>query len=107
MSLESDLASHASEIEPVAAAGIQHNIAGTRAGEFRDPAEQRLRHPAIMQAAPRPDGRRAVSGLFRTPVLRLQKIDVPTSSNIKRMAAWTHHPPLLARKRQATIADGT
>src|ERR1035438_2654835 len=105
MRLESSLASEASEIETVAAAGIQSNVARTSGHKLRNSAQQRLRHTAIVQPAPRPDGCRGVAGLLGTPILRLEQIDVSTPPDIERMAACADEPPLLTHQRHATVAD--
>src|ERR1017187_10370563 len=105
MRLESSLASEASEIETVAATGIQNNVARTSGHELRNSAQQRLRHTAIVQPAPRPDGCRGVAGLLGTPILRLEQINVPAPRDIKGMAARTDEPPLLTHQRHAAVTN--
>ncbi len=99
------------EVESVAAAGIQDDIARRCGQHLRDRLEQRFGHAAIVQSPPGRRGSRCVAWRFGSPLLRLEQIDVSAARDVERMAAWTQQPPLLfsahlARQGHVAVADG-
>src|SRR5258708_5590161 len=69
--------------------------------------QQRAGHSAIVQSPPGFDGGGGIARLIRSPVLRLEQVDVSTARDVKGVSARTEHSPLLARERHAAIADWT
>jgi hypothetical protein len=61
---------------------------------------------AIEKAPPRGDGFDRIARISRTPLLRLQEIDVAAAGDVERMPARAHGAPRLARERLMTIANG-
>ena len=94
------------EVETVAAAGIENDVAGRCGHDLRDGAQQRLGHAAIVQSPPRRDGSRRVARLLGSPLLRLEQVDVSAARDVERMSARTEQSPLLAHQRHVAIADG-
>jgi hypothetical protein len=97
MRIKTDLARETTEVETVAAAGIQNDIARDRVNHLRDSAQQRLRHAAIVQTPPRRYRIRSIARILGSPILRLEQVDVPAACDIERMSPWTYHSLFFAR----------
>src|SRR5438552_16653213 len=100
MRREAGIASEVAEVETVAAAGIDNDVALSCGQHPGDTVEQRLGHAAIMQSPPRRQRCHRVAGLFGTPLLGLQQVDVSATRDIERMSARTEHAPLRTLQRQ-------
>jgi cyclohexyl-isocyanide hydratase len=98
-------AREAAEVEAVAATGIDDSIARRRGYYFFDGMQQGLGDAEIVQSPPPGNGRARVAWLPGSPVLGLEQVDVSAPRDIERMAARTEHATLLARQRQAAVAD--
>src|SRR4029078_5786754 len=48
-----------------------------------------------------------VARLLRSPLLRMQQVDVSAARDVERMSARTNQSPLLADQCHMTVADGT
>ena len=107
MPRESDQSSQAAEVETVAAARIQYDVIGRCSYEVLNRIQQRLSQAPIVQPPPPLKRGHCVARLLRSPILRLEQIDVSTTRRIERMTARTNHSPLLAPERQVAIADRT
>lgn len=57
-----------------------------------------------MQSPARRDGCIRVAWLFRSPVLRLQQIDVAATGDVDGVSARAENPPFLADQRQPAAA---
>ncbi len=106
MRIEADPAREGAEVEPVATAGIENNVAGAWSREIGDGIEQRDRHAEIVQSPAPRDGSRGVTRVLRPPFLRLEQVDVSAPRNVERMSSRTNQPPPLAQQRHVAIADG-
>src|ERR1700691_5273062 len=62
---------------------------------------------AIVQSPARRNGRNGVARLIRSPILRLEQIDVSAAGDVEAMPSRTKHLSLVAGQGQAAIADGT
>jgi hypothetical protein len=89
--VETKLVREAAEIETVAAPCIENHIASRRVNRIGDPAQQRLRHAAIVQSPPRRYGRKRVSRVLGSAILRLQEINVSASCDVEGVSLRTEH----------------
>jgi hypothetical protein len=106
MRAKAGLASERAQVETLAAAGIENDVARRCGHDLRDRAQQRPGRAAIVQSPPRCQGGGCVARLFRPPIPRLEQVNISATRNVERMAARTEQPSLLAHKRRAAIADG-
>ena len=60
----------------------------------------------IVQLPPRLEGGRCVARLFRSPLLRLEQVNISATRNVERMAARTEQAALLAHQWKVAMADG-
>jgi hypothetical protein len=107
MPAESGLAGERTKVETIAAAGIQDHIALRWGDHLFDRPKQGFGDTSIVQPSPRGNGRSRVAGLLRSPILRLEQIDVSASGDIEGMPAFTKQPPQATYQGQAAIANGT
>jgi len=98
------LAGERAEIEAVTASGVEYDVAWRCIQDLADRAQQRPGHAPIVQATAGRDGGRGIARLLRSPLLRLQQIDVSAARYVERMPARAEQPPLLARQRQVALA---
>jgi hypothetical protein len=103
--MEAGLARQGAEIETVPTAGIENGVSRRCAQDPGDGVEQRPGHAEIVQSPPPRDGSRCVAGLLRSPVLRLEQVDVSATRDVERMPARTDQAPVLARQRHSAVAD--
>jgi len=96
-SIETKLASQRTQVETIAAARIEDDIARACVHDPSYAAKQGLCHAAIVQSPPRSHGRYGIAGVLRSPFLRLEQVDVSTASDVEGMPPRTDHSPLLAR----------
>ena len=75
------------QVESVAAAGIENNVAGDAAMDLGDRLEQWHGDAQIVQPPPRRNGRNRIAWLIRSPILRLEQIDVSAARDIEGMPA--------------------
>jgi hypothetical protein len=94
------------QVVAVAASGIQHYILRRRLQHFRDALQQWRCHTQIVQPAACRYRFRGIAGLLRTPVLRLQQIEIPAARQIVGMVARAEHTLSVADQRKMAIADG-
>ena len=106
MRIETNLAREAAEVESVAAAGIEDNIARARGHHLGDRQQQRLRYAAIVQSPPRCDGVYRIARMLRSTLLRLEQVDIPAARDVERMPLRTHDSPFFARQRQMAAPYG-
>ena len=107
MRIEAGLASEAAEVETVAAAGIENDVA--RATRPSSPRSRRSSGSVTPRSCNRRRAATAaarVARLLGSPILRLEQVDVSAARDVERMSARTNHSPLLARQRQVAAADG-
>ena len=107
MRAESGLTGKGAEVETVTAAGIQNDVVLRRGDDLRNPSEQGCGDAAIVQSPARRNGRNGVARLIRSPILRLEQIDVSAAGDVEAMPSRTKHLSLVAGQGQAAIADGT
>src|SRR5579862_9113649 len=93
------------EIEAIAAAGVENDVVGFGGNNFRDPLQQRTCDSAIMQSPPRCHSGRGVAWLLRSTILRLKQVDVSTTRDVEGMLARAKQPLLFAHQRQVASAD--
>ncbi len=73
-----------------------------------DHLQQRFSDASIVQPPSRSHCRLCITRLFRSPVLRLQQVSVPTSSNVKRVPACAAQMTItLANQRRLATSDRT
>src|SRR5713101_6559756 len=106
MRIEAGLASEGAEVETVTAAGIENDVPRACDDHLRDGVQQRLGRAAIVQSPPRCYGSRSVARALRSPLLRLEQVDVSATRDVERMSARTEQSPLSAPQRHVAIADG-
>jgi hypothetical protein len=95
----------ATQVETVAAAGIQNHIARNRVNRLRDSTQQWIRHTTIVQTPPRRDRLDGIARVLGSPILRLQQVDVPATCDVERMSPPTNDSPVITRQCQMAIAD--
>jgi hypothetical protein len=87
MRIEARLAGKGAEIETVATAGIENDIALRWGREIRDGMQQGLGHAEIVQSPSPLDGSIRVARLLRSPVLGLEQVNVSATRDVVRMSA--------------------
>jgi hypothetical protein len=85
MGVAARLLSEAAKIEAIAATGIENDIARTYGCHLGDGAHQGLGHALIVQPAPGCHGSDSVTWMLRSPLLRLEEVDVTAPSDVERM----------------------
>src|SRR5579864_8850055 len=106
MRAKAGLVSEGAEKETLTATGVENDVAGRWSQQLRDCMQQRRGCTEFVQSAARLEGSGCVTGVFRSPLLRLQQVNVPAASYVERMAAWTEQAALLACQWQVAMADG-
>jgi hypothetical protein len=106
MRIEAKLAGKGTEVEAVATAGIEDNVALRRGHDIRDGMKQGLGHAEIVQSPSSLDGSLSVARLLGSPILRLEQVDVSATRDVERMSARTNDTPLLAQQRLVAVSDG-
>jgi hypothetical protein len=106
MRIKARLAGEAAEVESVAATRIENHVAGLRAHDLGDLAEQRLGYAAIVQSPARRHGSHGITWMLRSPLLRLKEVDVAATGNVERMTPRTTHAPLYPLQGQLAVAYG-
>jgi hypothetical protein len=104
--IESGLSGESAEIEAFTAAGIENYVARQWCGYLVDRVEKRAGQTAIVQSPPRRYSSRGIARLFRSPLLRLEQVDVSATRDVERMSTRTEQSPFLARQRHVAMADG-
>src|SRR5258708_3167590 len=106
MRSEAGLACESTEIKSVAASDVQNHVT-LRCGQHAGNAVQQWpSHTAIVQSPPRRHRFRSIARLLRSPILRLEQVDVSATRNVERMPARTENSTFLALQRQMAIPDG-
>ena len=90
------------EVMSFAASGIENRTGCDNRG---DRGDDRLRVPAIEEPAARSDSFLRVAGIFRSPVLGLQKVHVAASRNVERMPPRAEDAPYVAHEWLAAVPD--
>src|ERR1700733_1246178 len=87
MRIEAGLPGERAQVEAIPAAGIENHVVATRSGNLSDGAQQRSGHAEVVQSPTRRDRGLGVAGLLGSPVLRLEKVDIPAARYVERMGA--------------------
>src|SRR5262249_50764580 len=100
-----DAASAVPEVITLTATNIK-NVYVLSVSSVMNAFQERFRMPPIQKPPPRSHSLERVTRLTRTPIGRLQQIDVSGARDIERMPALAHHPTLPTHEREMARPDG-
>ncbi len=111
MRVEAVPAGEFTQVESIAATGVENGVGRRGRDRLRNGVEQRRGDPAIVQAPARGHGSHRIARVFGTAVLRLQQVDVTAARDVEGMPARARQAAPIAERlrtalqRQVAIAD--